>query len=554
MSINFSTHSAELQQAYNSILDQSNPINWAMFSYGQGQELKVTGTGDGGLEELKDEFEGSKIQYAFARVFEQLSGLPKFVLISWCGEGVPVARKGFFNIHVNDVVQYFKGFHVHINARSEDDVEPSFIMGKVRDSSGAKYSVQGNVANPSVNKPPPKTPAFVPPKTNNYTPHNFTPKPVQPPQPAKPVVAPAPVKSVHNTTPVAPATTDDGPKALYESVGSTYQPIKTNPKPLSARFGESFNQAAPAQPAAPVTSSIASRVANFSQPPVTSSYQPIKLAPKPLYDEGSAKIAYTAPSQPVEGRVSVQRQQEEKLALQRQQEERLAHQRQQEEEDAQRNRAREEEKRRANEEHEQQRLQEQREQQRLQEQREQQRVAEQRKQEEQRLVQQEEDRKVQEKLNNLRVDESAPAGLQAIALYDYAPDESNEIPLAEGERITNILEIDEGWWQGTNSHGQTGLFPANYVEVTQAAPTQHVAALPPRQPEPAAPVPPVQQSDPAPKNSAVALYDYDAAEPNELTFVTDDVITNIEFVSDDWWMGTCKGSTGLFPANYVELQ
>ncbi|KAJ3315811.1 hypothetical protein HDV04_000018 [Boothiomyces sp. JEL0838] len=569
MSINFSTHSAELQQAYNSILDQANPTNWAMFSYGHGQELKVTGTGDGGLEELKDEFEGSKIQYAFARVFEQLSGLPKFVLISWCGEGVPVARKGFFNIHVNDVAQYFKGFHVHINARSEDDVEPAFIMGKVRDSSGAKYSVQGNVANPSVNKPPPKTPAFVPPKTNSYTPQSFTPKPT-PVQPVKPPVASVPYTSAPvKPAPVAPApvkppTTDESPKALYESVGSTYQPIKTDPKPLSSRFGETFNQPAATQPAPPVTSSVASKVANFSQPPVTSSYQPIKLAPKPLYDEGTAKVAYTPPTQPVEGRLSVQRQQEEKLALQRQQEERLAHQRQQEEEEAQLKRQHEEERRKANENREQQRLQEQREQQRLQEQRlqeqrEQQRRAEQQKQEEQRVAQQEEDRKVQERINNLRVDDTPSAGLQAVALYDYTPDESNEIPLAEGEIIKNILEIDEGWWQGTNSHGQTGLFPANYVEVTQAAPQP--VSLPPREPEHVpAPAPPPVQAVPAQKQ-AIALYDYDAAEPNELTFVTDDVITNIEFVSDDWWMGTCKGSTGLckysltlVPANYVELQ
>ncbi|KAJ3270196.1 hypothetical protein HDV01_000475 [Terramyces sp. JEL0728] len=562
MSVNFSTHSAELQQAYNSILDQSSPNDWAMFSYGHGQELKVTGTGDGGLEELKDEFEGSKIQYAFARVVEQLSGLPKFVLISWCGEGVPVARKGFFNIHVNDVAQYFKGFHVHINARSEDDVEPAFIMGKVRDSSGAKYSIQGNVANPSVNKPPPKTPAFAPPKSNSYAPNSYTPKPaqpIQPAKPAKPAYTPAPA---HVPASVPSANSDKGPKALYESVGSAYQPIKTNPKPLSAKFGNTFDHPTPAQntPAPPVTSSIASRAANFSQPPVTSSYQPIKLAPKPLYDEGTAKVAYNAPSQPIEGRTSVQRQQEEKLAIQRQQEERLAQQKQQDEEEAQRLRAQENQKRRVNEQHEQQRLQEQ---QRQQEQRlqEQQRLDEQRRQEEQRLAQQEEDRKVQERLNNLRVDD-APASVQAIALYDYAPDESNEIPLTEGETITNILEVDEGWWQGTNSHGQSGLFPANYVEVTQAsshpapvhAPVHH-------EPEPVpAPAPVVQPAPPAQKDRAIALYDYDAAEPNELTFSTDDTITNIEFVSDDWWMGTCKGSTGLckykltlVPANYVEL-
>jgi hypothetical protein len=68
----------------------------------------LTLTIDGGLEEIYDEFEGSKIQYGFCRVVEPGSGLPKYVLICWCGEGVPVGKKGLFNVHVNDVSNYFK--------------------------------------------------------------------------------------------------------------------------------------------------------------------------------------------------------------------------------------------------------------------------------------------------------------------------------------------------------------------------------------------------------------------------------------------------------------
>ena len=41
------------------------------------------GTGDGGLEELKDEFNGGHIQYAFARVVDPNSGTSKFVLVNW---------------------------------------------------------------------------------------------------------------------------------------------------------------------------------------------------------------------------------------------------------------------------------------------------------------------------------------------------------------------------------------------------------------------------------------------------------------------------------------
>jgi len=40
---------------------------------------------EGGLEELQEEFNESKIQYAFSKVIEPGSGLPKYVFISWVG-------------------------------------------------------------------------------------------------------------------------------------------------------------------------------------------------------------------------------------------------------------------------------------------------------------------------------------------------------------------------------------------------------------------------------------------------------------------------------------
>ena len=37
--------------------------------------------------------------------------------------------------------------------------------------------------------------------------------------------------------------------------------------------------------------------------------------------------------------------------------------------------------------------------------------------------------------------------------------EDNEMNLTEGEFITDIEEIDEGWWMGIGPGGKTGLFP-----------------------------------------------------------------------------------------------
>ncbi|CAB4062468.1 unnamed protein product [Lepeophtheirus salmonis] len=53
--------------------------------------------------------------------------------------------------------------------------------------------------------------------------------------------------------------------------------------------------------------------------------------------------------------------------------------------------------------------------------------------------------------------------------------------------------------------------------------------------------------------SAIARYDYQAAADDEISFLPDDIILNIEKVDEGWWLGECHGKYGLFPANYVEI-
>lgn len=87
LQVNFTTHGHDLKATYESILrpsDSKNSNNWAMFGYDKGtNDLKVLGQGDGGLEELEDEFMDGKIQYAFARIIDPNTELNKFILIAW---------------------------------------------------------------------------------------------------------------------------------------------------------------------------------------------------------------------------------------------------------------------------------------------------------------------------------------------------------------------------------------------------------------------------------------------------------------------------------------
>nr|KAF6319349.1 drebrin like [Myotis myotis] len=141
MAANLSRNGPALQEAYARVVAEKSPTDWALFTYeGNSNDIRVAGTGEGGLEEVVEELNSGKVMYAFCRVKDPNSGLPKFVLINWTGEGVNDVRKGVCANHVSTMAGFLKGAHVTINARAEEDVEPECIMQKVARASGANYT------------------------------------------------------------------------------------------------------------------------------------------------------------------------------------------------------------------------------------------------------------------------------------------------------------------------------------------------------------------------------------------------------------------------------
>lgn len=141
MSVNLTKHRTALLDAWKDVVDDKTPCNWALFGYEkQSNDLYVVETGDGGLEELADELNSGKIMYAFCRVIDPNTSLSKFVFINWQGEGAPLTKKGACANHVLDVSNFFKGAHVTMNARTEDDIEPSAILEKVAKASASKFN------------------------------------------------------------------------------------------------------------------------------------------------------------------------------------------------------------------------------------------------------------------------------------------------------------------------------------------------------------------------------------------------------------------------------
>jgi hypothetical protein len=78
MSLALNLRSPELTTAYRSILDGDPNVNWALFTYQGANDLKVQGSGAGGLEELEEEFSDGRS--VFTPILDRLSPVTEVCL------------------------------------------------------------------------------------------------------------------------------------------------------------------------------------------------------------------------------------------------------------------------------------------------------------------------------------------------------------------------------------------------------------------------------------------------------------------------------------------
>ncbi|ODQ67570.1 hypothetical protein NADFUDRAFT_82014 [Nadsonia fulvescens var. elongata DSM 6958] len=757
--IDLSSHGKDLKKIYDAIVSKDPSISWAVFNYEASttNALKPYAQGSSDLEDFVEEFDDGKVQFGFARITDPNSQLTKFVLIGWCGEGVPVRTKGYFNSNFAAVAKYFYGYHVQITARDSDDIEPSEILRKVASASGANYSgksiprsTPAPRSKPAVavstasapNKPKP------PANTASYESRPNIPAVTKPRVSTRPLFtqttaaaganeddwgtnAPAieetdgrltKVKSAYQPTkvdiaaiksqkPTSPPNTSFGksesassPSSENEIVKGTYQPIgkvdlsalraqakaaglkEYNDKPETIKGsyepvgkvdiaaikakGSKFEpsnepkvsttQSSDADESNQQAKSVSERMNAFSdsgrltslpkpkieknvssryqssesspsfgtRPPVSGSSEyglrtninsggsrdfasqngktPAQIWAEKRGKTNTAPSTYKSTTDSLEekfGQTNINDDPALDVENDGEKEEKEEEQSQPEEQHKPsglrsnfssssavpiissgvpvlpsrglpefNNESEKEDDKVEDEELEQE-----------EQEKEDKIIEEPQRIEEYSDFEQDEfeaptpppinlsNRPLPSVLPTRGAEpepESEPEQViesdesdtetrteivlsnaaRALVQYDYDPQEDNEITLVEGDVITEIEFVDSDWWLGKNSKGDHGLFPANYVELSEGdedhspEPEGEIIA----QPEEAIP-----ETTPGP--SARAEYDYEAVEDNELTFAENDIITEIDFVDEDWWSGVLNGERKLFPANYVSL-
>uniref|UniRef100_A0A3Q4AFT8 Uncharacterized protein n=1 Tax=Mola mola TaxID=94237 RepID=A0A3Q4AFT8_MOLML len=128
----------------------------------------------------------------------------------------------------------------------------------------------------------------------------------------------------------------------------------------------------------------------------------------------------------------------------------------------------------------------------------------------------------------------------ARAKFDFQAQSPKELSLQRGDIVYIHRQVDANWFEGEH-HGRAGIFPTTYVEILPLS-------------EKPTPIksPTLQVLD---YGEAVALFNFNADLPVELSFRKGEVIDITRRVDDKWLEGRISGTnrSGIFPASYVQV-
>ncbi|KAJ3593486.1 hypothetical protein NHX12_005820 [Muraenolepis orangiensis] len=113
-----------------------------------------------------------------------------------------------------------------------------------------------------------------------------------------------------------------------------------------------------------------------------------------------------------------------------------------------------------------------------------------------------------------------------------------QLSLAPGQLVLIFSRNVSGWWlgelQARGKKRQKGWFPAAHVTVLGSNSGKSTPA-------------------PQPVCQVIAIYDYMAANGDEMSFSKGQLINVLNKNDPDWWKGELNGVTGLFPTNYIQV-
>ncbi|XP_068607322.1 SH3 domain-containing protein 19, partial [Brachionichthys hirsutus] len=121
------------------------------------------------------------------------------------------------------------------------------------------------------------------------------------------------------------------------------------------------------------------------------------------------------------------------------------------------------------------------------------------------------------------------------ALYDFAGNADGDLSFRRGDLILISKHIDAEWSSG-RLDGVEGIFPTAFVKSSSGQPSSSS-----------------QQEAPAAEGRARALYNFASDCDEELSLQIGDIVTGLESLDKEWFLGDLRGRRALVPKNYVKV-
>ncbi|XP_053832172.1 SH3 domain-containing protein 19 isoform X3 [Vidua macroura] len=134
-------------------------------------------------------------------------------------------------------------------------------------------------------------------------------------------------------------------------------------------------------------------------------------------------------------------------------------------------------------------------------------------------------------------DTSAP---HAVVLHDFPAEHADDLDLHSGDTVCLLEKIDTEWYRGKCGN-RTGIFPANFVKVVIDVPEETNKKK----------IPSSSRCIKGPR--CIARFEYIGDQKDELSFSEGETIILKEYVNEEWAKGELRGTSGIFPLNFVEV-
>ncbi|CCF60329.1 hypothetical protein KAFR_0J02650 [Kazachstania africana CBS 2517] len=545
--INCDSHSRDIEQAYLKVVrGDDDQTKWLILSPNASKEYFPESTGSDFTEFLAS-FDDTKVQYGMARVSPPGSDVEKLILIGWCPDSAPMKTRASFAANFGTVANnILKGYHIQVTARDEDDLDEKELLMKVSNAAGARYSIQKSASaptKPKISSPPPvkrsiPTPVVAPkrtvPQSNEeddwgepeIKERDFNKQPLSANQSTY-----KPIGKIDLQKVIAEETAKEDPRLVHaEASGS-----KINPKDdIASLKNQSKLQR---------DNEINSFLKGTKPPVLGNEYKrnddnvikgfKTEKTPAQLWAEKKAKQSATTESTQVEEPAKSYSAAGEEEEREDEEQEDVNDLKSKFEtlsteptiispkpfskppvQEAERQPVKTDYTK----------------------------IGTRLPGMHQEVSDHEEEQQNEDDWNDEEEEAAAPSLPSRKQEIEPEEEEQEEPPTPSLPSRTNVDEEEEQEEQEEEEPAPS-LPTRDYDE-----PQQETRAIPPPPPRRA-----TEQKEEQPW--AIAEYDYEAGEDNELTFEENDKIINIEFVDDDWWLGELEknGEKGLFPSNYVNL-